>query len=246
MTDASTTVTARSERTPRWGLGDVALGFLIGLTGSQVVLAFILAATDRTVEQVDELPLSLIAVAQLGLWVGLLGSPVLATWRKGNGLVADLDLRARLGDTWRGGVVGVLLQLVALPLLYWPLLDLLGKQASDLEGPAREMTDRADGPLGVLLLVLIVGVGAPIVEEIFYRGLFQRALLKRGLRPAAAIAVNASVFGLSHGQLLQLPALVLFGVAAGVLAHRAGRLGPAIAAHIAFNMVTVVSLLAVG
>ena len=76
--------------------------------------------------------------------------------------------------------------------------------------------------------------------------MFQRALLKRGLPPAAAIAVNATVFGLSHGQLLQLPALMLFGVAAGILAHRAGRLGPAIAAHVAFNMVTVTSLLVVG
>ena len=222
------------------------LGFSIGLTGSQLALAAILAVTHRSVDQVDELPLSLVALAQLGLWVGLLGVPVVATRLKGNGVVADLHLRARVADVWRGGGVGVLLQLVALPLLYWPLLELLNKGTSDLEGPAREMTDRADGALGVVLLVLIVGIGAPIVEEIFYRGLFQRALLKRGLPPAAAIAVNATVFGLSHGQLLQLPALMLFGVAAGILAHRAGRLGPAIAAHVAFNMVTVTSLLVVG
>lgn len=222
------------------------LGFSIGLTGSQLVLAAILAATHRTVEQVDELPLSLVAVAQMGLWVGLLGVPVLATRRKGNGLVVDLHLRARLGDAWRGGGIGVLLQLVALPLLYWPLLELLDKGTSDLEGPARELTDRADGALGIVLLVLIVGIGAPIIEEVFYRGLFQGALLKRGLPPAAAIAINATVFGLSHGQLLQLPALVLFGAVAGILAHRAGRLGPAIAAHIAFNMVTVLSLLLAG
>lgn len=222
------------------------LGFAIGLTGSQLALAAILAVTNRTIDQVDELPLSLVALAQIGLWVGLLGAPFAATRLKGNGVVADLDLRARLSDVWRGGAVGVGLQLVALPLLYWPLLDLLNKGSSDLEGPAREMTDRADGALGIVLLVLIVGIGAPIVEEIFYRGLFQRALLKRGLPPAAAIAINATVFGLSHGQLLQLPALVLFGAAAGVLAHRSGRLGPAITAHVAFNMVTVISLLVAG
>jgi membrane protease YdiL (CAAX protease family) len=60
----------------------------------------------------------------------------------------------------------------------------------------------------------------------------------------ATIGISSVVFGLSHGQLLQLPALILAGVLFGVLAHRAGRLGPAIAAHVAFNMVTVVSLLA--
>ena len=94
-----------------------------------------------------------------------------------------------------------------------------------------------------MLLVLIVGVGAPIIEEIFYRGLCQGALLKRGMHPAVAILITAVVFGLSHGELLQLPALVLFGAVAGWLAHRTGRLGPGIAAHVAFNMVTVIALL---
>ena len=219
------------------------LGFLIGLTGSQMVLALILGVTHRSVDQLDTLPLSLVAIAQLGLWFGLLGAPVVATRLKGNGVVADLQLRARLADAWRGGAVGVLLQLVALPLLYWPILRILDKGPSDLEGPAKTLTDRADGTIGVLLLVLIVGIGAPIVEEIFYRGLFQRALLKRGLPPVAAIGVNATVFGLSHFELLQLPALILFGAVAGTLAYRSGRLGSAIAAPRAFNMVTVVSLL---
>lgn len=230
----------------RWGLGDVLLGYSIALAGAQLVLAAILTATGRSIEEVDDLPLSLVALSQAGLWIGLLGAPLVATRLKGRGLVADLDLRARWQDLWRGGAIGTALQLIALPLLYWPLLELLDKSSSDLEGPARELTDRADGPLGVVLLVLIVGIGAPVVEEIFYRGLFQRALLKRGLPAAAAIGISAVVFGLSHLQLLQLPALVLFGVVAGVLAHRSGRLGPAIAAHVAFNMVTVIALLVAG
>jgi membrane protease YdiL (CAAX protease family) len=233
-------------RTPTWGLGDVLLGFSFGLLGAQLAIGAILAATDRTIDQVDELPLSLVALSQVGLWLGLFGVPWVVTRLKGNGLAADLGLRLEGRDVWRGGLVGAGLQIVALPLLYWPLLELLDKVPSDLEGPAREMTDRAEGPLGVVLLVLIVGVGAPIVEEVFYRGLFQRALLKRGLPPVAAIGINALVFGASHGQLLQLPALVLFGAVAGVLAHRSGRLGPAITAHVAFNMVTVVALLAAG
>ena len=83
-------------------------------------------------------------------------------------------------------------------------------------------------------------------SALFYRGLFQGALRKRGAPPALAIAISATVFGLSHGELLQLPALILFGAVAGLLAHRAGRLGPAIAAHVAFNMVTVISLLVAG
>jgi membrane protease YdiL (CAAX protease family) len=237
-------VTEPETEAPRWGLGDVAIGAAVGFLGGQIALGIVLAASGRTAEQADELPIGLVALSQLGLWLGLLGAPLLATRLKGRGLVADLGLRARWRDLWTGGWIGAGLQIVALPLLYVPLLDLLGKTTDDLEGPARELTDRADGALGVVLLVLIVGIGAPIIEEIFYRGLFQRALIKRGLAPAVSIGVVALVFGASHGELLQLPALVIFGAAAGWLAHRHGRLGPAIAAHVAFNMVTVIALLA--
>jgi membrane protease YdiL (CAAX protease family) len=233
-----------SVRERQWGLGDVVAGFLIGLAVSQVVLAIVLGATDRTTDEIDELPLSLVLLSQAGLWVGLLGAPWYATRRKGAGLVADLRLRARWRDLWVGGSLGTALQLVALPLLYWPLLELLDRTTGDLEEPARELTDRADGAIGVLLLVLIVGIGAPIVEEIFYRGLLLGSLRKRGLSAGVSVAITAIVFGLSHGQLLQLPALALFGAVAGVLVVRYDRLGPAIAAHVAFNMVTVMALLA--
>jgi hypothetical protein len=221
----------------------VLLGFATAQLGGLLATTAVLAASGRTVEEIDDLPLSLVALAQVGLWVGLLGAPWMATRLKGRGLVADLQLRLQGRDLWRGGLLGALLQVPVLPLLYWPLLTVLDRDPAELSEPAEALTDRADGPLGVLLLVLIVGVGAPIIEEIFYRGLFMGALRKRGIGPVAAIGISSVVFGLSHGQLLQLPALVLAGVLFGVLAHRSGRLGPAIAAHVAFNMVTVVSLL---
>jgi len=158
--------------------------------------------------------------------------------------VRDLGVRARWEDAWRGGLPGVLAQVVVLPLLYWPILELFDLGVSDLEEPARSLGDRADGVGGAILLILIVGILAPVFEEIFYRGLVQGALLKRGLRPWLAIAITAVVFGLVHFQLLQLPGLIVAGLLFGYLAHRAGRLGPAIAAHLTFNMVTVVALLA--
>ena len=86
-----------------------------------------------------------------------------------------------------------------------------------------------------------VGIGAPVVEEIFYRGLLQRSLERRfGVWPG--ILGSALLFGVSHFQLLQLPALVLFGVVLGLLAQRTGRLAAPIAAHIVFNMTTVLFL----
>jgi membrane protease YdiL (CAAX protease family) len=233
-----------AEVEPRWGLGDVVIAFVFGLVSSSIVASVVLAATDRKPDQQDELPLSLVLITQLGLWLGLFGVPWLVTRVKGSGLVRDLRLRIEAGDLWRGAPLGAALQLVVIPLVYWPLLELLDRSTHDLEGPARELTDRADGAIGVILLVLIVGIGAPIVEEVFYRGFLQGALLKRGLPAWFAIGLTAVLFGLSHFELLQLPALVLFGLLAGVLAHRSRRLGPSIAAHLAFNMVTVIALLA--
>jgi membrane protease YdiL (CAAX protease family) len=232
--------------TPRWGLGDAALGWFVVQLASLVWLAATLAVTGYTGEELEDdlVPLSVVAIAQLGLALAFFLVPYAVTKVKGNGIVVDLGFKARWSDIWYGGIPGVLAQVVVIPLMYWPLLRLLDKTAGDLEGPARALGDRADGVGGALLLVLIVGVLAPIFEELFYRGLVQRAFLKHGFSPAVSIGATALVFGASHLQVLQLPGLVLAGVVFGVLAHRSGRLGPAIAAHVAFNMVTVVALLA--
>jgi membrane protease YdiL (CAAX protease family) len=248
VTEAASALPAPAEPgpavVPRWGLGDAAVGWLAVQLFSQIWAIAVLAATGRLDEDFDALPLSVLALTQLGLWLGFFAVPYVATKVKGNGIVVDLGFRVRWSDLWRGGIPGVLTQVVVIPLLYWPLLELLDRSSNDLEGPARSLSDRVDGTGEALLLVVLVGVLAPIFEELFYRGLVQRALLKRGLPPYAAVGVTALVFGASHFQLLQLPGLVVAGLVFGVLAQRSGRLGPAITAHIGFNMVTVVALLA--
>jgi CAAX protease family protein len=228
----------------RWGLGDVVVGWVVVYLASAVWGIVVIAGTGHAGEEFDDLPLGVVALAQLGLALGFFLVPWAVTKAKGNGIVADLGLRARWEDLWKGGAVGIVTQVLVLPLLYWPLLEVLDKSTDDLEGPAQTLTDRANSPVDVILLVLIVGVMAPIFEEIFYRGLMQRSLLKRGLRPAVAIGITSVVFAATHFQLLQLPGLAVAGAAFGILAYRADRLGPAIAAHLTFNMVTVIALLA--
>lgn len=235
---------ATSDGAPRWGLGDVAAAITFGYAAASIASAAALAATGREPDAADDLPLGFMLLTSGALWLGFVGVPWLATRWKGRGLVEDLHLHGRWSDAWVGGGVGAALQLVVLPLLYWPFLQLFDKGMSDLEEPARELADRADSPVTVALLVLIVGIGAPVAEEILWRGLFQRSLLKRGVHPVLSIGIVAVAFGAIHGQVLQLPALVIFGAAAGWLAYRYDRLGPAIAAHMAFNMVTVVALVA--
>jgi membrane protease YdiL (CAAX protease family) len=222
--------------TPRWGLGDAALGWLIAVAAQTIAVSAYVAATG---DDYDMLPLGAVALVQVPLWLGLGGMPVYAATVKGRGVVADFGLRFRAIDAPVGFAIGVVTQAVLVPLLYVPILWFLDD--ADVAEQARSLTDRAHGP-GVVLLVLIVVVGAPIVEELFYRGLLLRALERR-LRAPIAVVVSAVLFGAAHFQLLQLPALVMFGVILAVIAQRTGRLGPCIWAHAGFNAYTVFTLL---
>ena len=195
-------------------------------------------------ETMDDLPLWAVAILQLPLWLGLAGAAVLASrWRGTGSLDHDFGLRVRGSDVPIGLACGLGAQLVVLPLLV-PLYRLFDVDTDGLGEQARSLADRADG-LGVVLLLLIVVVGAPLFEELFYRGLLLRSLERR-MRPLWALLVSSVVFGVVHFQLLELPALTAFGLVAGWLAQRSGRLGAPIFAHVSFNAVAVASLLLTG
>ncbi|MFM8862407.1 MAG: lysostaphin resistance A-like protein [Acidimicrobiia bacterium] len=185
-------------------------------------------------------PMWLTALLQLPLWLALALGPVWFAVRKGRGVVADLGLRMRAIDVPVGLAIGVAAQLVLVPLVYLLLRPLLG--VKDVSAAARELTDRATDPLSIVLVFLIVGLGAPVAEEIYFRGMAQR-IFGRRLSPVWAIVAAAAFFAATHLQPLQFPALFLFGVILGVLAWRTGRLGPALWAHVGFNVIAAAGLL---
>lgn len=252
---------------PRWGLGDAAIGWLVAESMALVASGILLGATGHiatigqgaldlvgkvtgTTFTASFVPLWMVAVLQVFLWFGLLGAPVFAGRFKGNGVVRDFGLSFRPRDVPIGLVVGVACQFLLVPLLSLPWVKLLGRDLNDLDQPARDLADKAKDPFGVVLLVLIVVIGAPIVEELFFRGLLLRSIGRatshQRWSTALAVVGSALVFGLTHFEVLQLPALVGFGVVLAILAVRTGRLGPGIFAHLSFNAVTVIALLTRG
>lgn len=241
MAEPNPVVDAPVDSAPvRWGLGDALIGFVVSVVGSFITASIAVSASGA--DSFDKLPLAWLAVAQLGLWVGLLGVPWLAARYKGHNMRDDFGLRATWGDLPVGFLAGALGQYLMVPLVYIPLRFLLDFDAEDISGPAREITDRAAGPVGVILLILIVGIGAPIVEEIFYRGLVQRSMIRR-FGPVAGIGFTSVLFGAAHFEPLQFLALALAGALFGTLAYRYGRLGPSIFAHMVFNLTAVIALL---
>jgi membrane protease YdiL (CAAX protease family) len=215
------------------------VGWLVALVISNIGAVIILAAADYSGTDYDQLPLWLIAVLQVPLWVGLVGVVVVVSRRFGTGsLEKDYGFRFRRGDI-AGLPIGVVVQLVFIPLLYRALSVVV--DTSSVDEPAKNLTDRAQG-ISVVLLVLLVVVGAPIIEELFFRGLLLRSIQARWTDTLALLA-SSILFGLAHFELLQLPALVLFGLVAGYCAQRTGRLGMSIWAHVGFNATTVAFLL---
>ncbi len=228
------------EPTPMWGLGEVAVGILSSLVLSTFVGALILGVAGWKTS--DDIPVWGMALLQIPLWGGYLGAVIVAGRRFGNGVVADFGVRQRWFDLPIGLVIGIVTQLIVLPVIYLPILWALGTDQDELSRPARELADRADSTVGWILFALIVGVGAPVVEELFYRGLFLRSLRKKGIGPVLCVVISAAVFAAIHFQPLQFPGLMVFGLVAGTLVARTGRLGPAVWAHIGFNSTAALSL----
>jgi membrane protease YdiL (CAAX protease family) len=224
---------------PRFSIGIALAGWFAALLFSNIGAVAILAVADESGTDFNDLPLWLIAVLQVPLWVGLVGVVVIVSRHFGTGsLRKDYGFRFRSGDIL-GLPIGVVVQLVFVPVLYRILSIVV--DTSSVSEPAERLTDRAEG-LGVVLLVLLVVVGAPIIEELFFRGLLLRSIQARW-SDSLALVTSSILFGLAHFELLQLPALVMFGLVAGYCAQRTGRLGMSIWAHVGFNATTVAFLL---
>jgi membrane protease YdiL (CAAX protease family) len=95
-----------------------------------------------------------------------------------------------------------------------------------------------DGPPWLRPLnIVYAAIGAPIVEEIVFRGVLMR-YVKKLTTPWVAIAISAVLFGLVHGQLLPIVVTGILGVALGVVFERTGNLWSCIVLHMANNVMT--------
>jgi len=120
------------------------------------------------------------------------------------------------------------------------LLQVLG--AGDEQGLTPEGWDssRAGAYAANFLAVALVG---PIVEELLYRGAGMTLFASLGAIPA--VVITSLAFGLAHGLVLALAALVFFGVVTAVLRLKTASVYPCILVHCAFNATSLVIAVAV-
>ena len=86
-------------------------------------------------------------------------------------------------------------------------------------------------PMGIIAIVIM----APLMEELLFRGAMQGYLLSRWKNPVWAIVVPALLFGIGHGNPIQIPFAFVTGLVLGWVYYRTGSLLPGMLMHFVNN-----------
>lgn len=218
-----------------WALAGIAVGEVIGS---------IFAGLAASVDGGTHAALTTF-VGEVGLWAGMLGAVVVVSRAYGTGsVVEDFGLKFRVVDLAVGlavGAGGLALSAVVAA----------ATAGTALAGSNDQVLSRHPaGSAGFVLVAVVVAAGAPLVEELFFRGLLRQALAARfGAVPA--IWGQAALFGLAHYQpgagvsnLTIVVVIAGLGVLLGYAAQRTGRLAGGMLGHALFNLAAVVELAA--
>ena len=227
------------------------VGFLIGEIAGYGLALLAATVAHQSVTKVATLaapPVWYVVSSLVGVWIGFGAGPLIASRIAGTRhLLVDMGVRFRPIDVIGIGV-GVASQAVVW-LLYLPFKSHL----HNYEAPVTKLTGSAHGNGWFALIAVLVVVVAPFFEEMFFRGLLLRGLLRvlradaagrvaRGACVVGALVIDGLVFGAAHFEAQQFAGLALFGALLAFISWRTGRQGMNIIAHASFNLVTVVAI----
>jgi membrane protease YdiL (CAAX protease family) len=137
-----------------------------------------------------------------------------------------------VGAWFGAGLFGVTVFAVA-PLLSWLWTSVSGHPPPAIEQPVvPQDPTTAQAVLGAVAVV----IGAPLGEEVFFRG-FLHASLRGRMGFAAAAAISSVAFALFHVSPFLILLMVFVGFALAWLFERRGSLIATIGAHAMFNVI---------
>jgi membrane protease YdiL (CAAX protease family) len=229
---------ARDDITGGW---TAVLGFFgamaLSLLFQQVAIAF----------GVRELSAPSVVIGMLGLWTGLWMTAYIVSHGRPGGSIRDLGLRfptkSEIGLGIGIGIAGLVIATQVSAALRALFPDDGGSNLFVTAKPS-------------LALVCTVGVlacvGAPIMEELFFRGVVQPVLMNNlgvgyGIVAQAMLFAGAHfVLGMTFNQAaVRCGTILVIGLLLGWLRVKTGRLGAGIVAHATYNtIVTLITLIA--
>lgn len=190
----------------------------------------------------EALPIGVLALSLIfqqgsqALW------PWLVSKLRGLGFRTDWRVYFKLEDIWLGlvtAVIGLAAAFAVGSAVSW--LVGLGDEA---EADNTQFLRDAEGTPWLYVMLFAVVVGAPVSEELFFRGLAMRAFERVSGNKVFAVIASAFVFALPHfigsgwqGTAVLLSSIFMVGVVLAVAVYQTGRLGTAIVAHMMFNAV---------
>ena len=208
---------------PTWGMGDAIIS-LVGAMGLSLIVG--LALMSQNIDPENSWGL---IIAFSAPWIALAGWPIVATKLKGNGPKLDLGLVAPRTQLRLGFVAGLASLVIA---------SLMAVVVTRFTGPLSS----AAGDIGLnqtgivlVLFVLLAMFGAPIVEEIAFRGMLYGALAKAHVNEHLVVFITALVFALFHFEPKRFFILFAIGLILGEVRRRTGSTSAAIVAHIVNN-----------
>jgi hypothetical protein len=195
-----------------WRYWEVVAVFFSGAFASIFVAAGVVAAG---LDPLEPIPFSLVFGAQGVASFAMMW--YLSRTRGSGSLAADTGLVIS-GSDWWGVPAGMGLQ-IAIALVTAPIIVWIWPDGPPSQSVA-EVAESSETLMEQLLVLVVVAVGAPIIEEMIFRGMLL-SILARSLNPG----------------------LFLLGIVLGWVAIRRGDLSLAIAMHSGINLLAAITLL---
>lgn len=241
------------------GVDDVVLGIveysLAALLAFALLITPVLGAIAGPADSTDTV--DVVQTSVFSLFILTLGFQILQgayPWiysrRRGSTIERDWRFVSRLPNDLAVGTVLAIGCFVGAQIATYGSAALVGLDDTDSASNTDILVDNQDSPwiIGVIMLVV---VGAPLAEELLFRGLVLRTI-ERWFGGVVAIIGSSILFAIPHWQpdagwqetVVLLSALAVVGLVFAIGTVVTGRLGPAVIAHFLFNATgTILTLL---
>ena len=195
------------------------------------VLSFIVPSSGGDANAADNPTTLFLALSALALWLPFVFMLRWVARRAGTDFRTYFGLRFTKTD-WLGIPLGVFCQVVLMNVINWPLNKWFPETFNPerIETRARDLVDAAQGAWFIVLFVVVV-IGAPLVEELVYRGFIQGGLQTR-IGSTWALIITSAWFTVIHLEPIEFPGLFAIALVLGLCYRRTQRLGLSMVTHL--------------